>query len=52
MKLSRSPPYFTNEREVEASPSTIWSLLADVAAWPSFSPAASKIAVARERARA
>ena len=29
MTPSRSPIHFTNEREVEASPETIWSLLTD-----------------------
>ncbi|WP_369724366.1 SRPBCC domain-containing protein [Bradyrhizobium sp. LLZ17] len=38
MTPSRSPIHFTNELEVAASPETIWSLLVDTAAWPSFYP--------------
>lgn len=38
MTPSRSPIHFTNELEVAASPETIWSLLVDPAAWPSFYP--------------
>ena len=38
MTPSRSPIHFTNELEVEASPETIWSLLTDPQAWPSFYP--------------
>jgi uncharacterized protein YndB with AHSA1/START domain len=38
MAPSRSPIHFTNEREVAASPETIWSLLVDLKAWPSFYP--------------
>ena len=38
MTPSRSPIHFTNELEVEASPATIWSLLTDPDAWPSFYP--------------
>lgn len=32
------PDHITNELEVEASAETIWSLLVDPAAWPSFYP--------------
>jgi uncharacterized protein YndB with AHSA1/START domain len=38
MKPSRSPIHFTNELGVAASPETIWDLLTDPAAWPSFYP--------------
>ena len=38
MKPSRCPIHFTNEREVEASPETIWALLTNPEAWPSFYP--------------
>jgi hypothetical protein len=38
MTPSRSPIHFTNELEVAASPDTIWSLLVDHTAWPSFYP--------------
>lgn len=38
MTPSRSPIHFTNELEVEASPGTIWSLLVDPRAWPTFYP--------------
>ena len=38
MAPSRSPLHFTNELEVAASPETIWSLLVDPKAWPSFYP--------------
>lgn len=38
MVPSRSPIHFTNELEVAAKPATIWSLLIDPAAWPSFYP--------------
>jgi uncharacterized protein YndB with AHSA1/START domain len=38
MAPSRSPIHFTNEREVAASPETIWSLIVDPKAWPSFYP--------------
>ena len=38
MAPSRSPVHFTNELEVEATPETIWSLLTDPQAWPSFYP--------------
>jgi uncharacterized protein YndB with AHSA1/START domain len=38
MAPSRSPIHFTNELEVAASLETIWSLLVDPKAWPSFYP--------------
>jgi uncharacterized protein YndB with AHSA1/START domain len=38
MAPSRSPIHFTNELEVAAAPETIWSLLVDPKAWPSFYP--------------
>ena len=38
MAPSRCPIHFTNELEVGASPATIWSLLVDPEAWPSFYP--------------
>lgn len=38
MKPSRSPIHFTNELKVAASLETIWDLLTDPAAWPSFYP--------------
>jgi uncharacterized protein YndB with AHSA1/START domain len=38
MAPSRCPIHFTNEREVAASPETIWSLLVDPKVWPSFYP--------------
>jgi uncharacterized protein YndB with AHSA1/START domain len=38
MAPSRSPIHFTNELEVAAPPATIWSLLVDPKAWPSFYP--------------
>jgi uncharacterized protein YndB with AHSA1/START domain len=38
MAPSRSPIHFTNELEVAAPPATIWSLLVDPQAWPSFYP--------------
>ena len=38
MAPSRSPIHFTNELKVAASPETIWSLLVDPQAWPSFYP--------------
>jgi uncharacterized protein YndB with AHSA1/START domain len=38
MAPSQCPIHFTNELEVAASPETIWSLLVDPAAWPSFYP--------------
>jgi uncharacterized protein YndB with AHSA1/START domain len=45
MKPSRSPIHFTNELEVAASPETIWSLLVDPEAWPSFYPNVSEVPV-------
>ena len=38
MSPSRSPIHFTNELEVKVSQETIWSLLTDPQAWPSFYP--------------
>jgi uncharacterized protein YndB with AHSA1/START domain len=38
MAPSRSPIHFTNELEVAAFPETIWHLLVDPKAWPSFYP--------------
>lgn len=38
MTPSRSPIHITNELEVEAPPETIWTLLTDPRAWPSFYP--------------
>lgn len=38
MAPSRCPIHFTNELEVAASPGTIWSLLVDTRASPSFYP--------------
>lgn len=38
MKPSRSPIHFTNELEVAASAATVWSLIIDPDAWPSFYP--------------
>lgn len=38
MKPSRSPIHFTNELSVAASVETVWDLLTDPAAWPSFYP--------------
>jgi hypothetical protein len=38
MTPSRSPIHFTNELIVAASADTIWSLLVDPRAWPSFYP--------------
>jgi uncharacterized protein YndB with AHSA1/START domain len=43
MAPSRSPIHFTNELEVAASPETIWSLLVDPKAWPSFYPAVEHV---------
>ncbi|MEW9624703.1 SRPBCC domain-containing protein [Rhodanobacter geophilus] len=45
MVPSRSPIHFTNELEVAASAETIWSLLVDPKAWPSFYPNVSEIPV-------
>ena len=38
MAPSRSPIHFTNELEVAVSAETIWSLIVDPKAWPSFYP--------------
>ncbi|WP_342240359.1 SRPBCC domain-containing protein [Inquilinus sp. OTU3971] len=38
MKPSRSPIHFTNELRVAVAPETIWALLTDPEAWPSFYP--------------
>lgn len=38
MQPSRSPIHFTNELQTAVSSETIWSLLTDPAAWPSFYP--------------
>ncbi len=43
MAPSRSPIHFTNELEVKASPETIWSLLTDPRAWPSFYPGVEQV---------
>lgn len=43
MKPSRSPIHFTNELEVAASVETIWSLLTDPKAWPSFYPGVQQV---------
>ncbi|CAB3679200.1 SRPBCC domain-containing protein [Trinickia soli] len=43
MAPSRSPIHFTNELEVAASPETIWKLLTDPAAWPSFYPGVQQV---------
>ena len=43
MKPSRSPIHFTNELEVAVSPETIWALLTDPKAWPSFYPGVSQV---------
>lgn len=40
---SRCPIHFTNELEVAASPETIWSLLTDPNAWPSFYPGVDQV---------
>ena len=45
MTPSRSPIHFTNELEVAASPETIWSLLVDPVAWPSFYPGVGHVEV-------
>jgi hypothetical protein len=46
MAPSRSPLYFTNELEVTASPETIWPLLVDPKASPSFYQASNTRSVA------
>jgi uncharacterized protein YndB with AHSA1/START domain len=51
MTPSRSPIHFTNELEVAASPETIWSLLVDPKAWPSFYPNVSEVPVLLDRHR-
>lgn len=38
MAPSRCPIHFTNELEVSCSAETIWSLLTDPSAWPTFYP--------------
>jgi uncharacterized protein YndB with AHSA1/START domain len=43
MAPSRCPIHFTNERAVAASPETIWSLLVDPRAWPSFYPGVAHV---------
>ena len=43
MAPSRCPIHFTNELEVAASPKTIWSLLTDPKAWPSFYPSVTQV---------
>ena len=43
MAPSRSPIHFTNELEVAATPETIWALLTDPAAWPSFYPGVQEV---------
>lgn len=43
MAPSRSPIHFTNELEVAASPETIWKLLTDPAAWPTFYPGVQQV---------
>ena len=43
MAPSRSPIHFTNELEIAVSPTTIWSLLTDPLAWPSFYPGVSHV---------
>ena len=45
MQPSRCPIHFTNELEVAASPETIWSLLTDPKAWPSFYPGVQHVEV-------
>ncbi|HUA22803.1 MAG TPA: SRPBCC domain-containing protein [Steroidobacteraceae bacterium] len=45
MAPSRSPIHFTNELEVSAPPETIWSLLVDPEAWPSFYPGVEHVAL-------
>lgn len=43
MRPSQCPIHFTNELEVATSPETIWSLLTDPAAWPSFYPGVEQV---------
>ena len=43
MRPSQCPIHFTNELEVAVSPDTIWSLLTDPAAWPSFYPGVEQV---------
>ena len=43
MAPSRCPIHFTNELEVAVSPETIWSLLVDPRAWPSFYPGVKRV---------
>jgi hypothetical protein len=43
MAPSRCPIHFTNERAITASPETIWSLLVDPKAWPSFYPGVAHV---------
>ena len=43
MAPSRTPIHFTNEREVDATPEMIWSLLTDPKAWPDFYPSVTHV---------
>jgi hypothetical protein len=43
MAPSRCPIHFTNELEVATSPKTIWTLLVDSKAWPSFYPGVKRV---------
>lgn len=43
LKPSRSPIHFTNETEAAVSVETIWSLLTDPDAWPSFYPGVTEL---------
>ncbi len=43
MTPSRSPIHFTNERDVKASPETIWSLLTDLQAGSRFYPGVEQV---------
>jgi hypothetical protein len=43
MAPSRSPIHFTNELVVPASAQTIWALLVDPTAWPSFYPGVEQV---------
>ncbi len=45
MKPSRFPIHFTNELGVAASSETVWSLLTDPEAWPSFYPGVDHVAL-------